>query len=78
MRTIKNQLSKLEQRKHSFRQAAFYRGFYEVGNKKLTPEEFIKQHTQFNIIAYVPRGEAPEHLLNRPNVIFLDEQDRGL
>ena len=76
MKTIKRQLNQLEQRKRTIRQASYFRGFYEVNGATLTPEEF--NPATYYITAYVNRGEAPEHLLNRKNVIFLDEQDYNL
>lgn len=77
MKTFRTKLNQLERSRRTHRkQASYFKGFFEANNRTYAADEF--DSTQYNIIAYVPRGEAPEHLLNRPNVIFLDEQDRGL
>lgn len=74
--SIKNQLKKLEQRKRSFRQAAYFRGFFEDANNQYTPEQF--DSTQYNQVIAYGRDTVPEQIQNHKGLIILDEQDRGL
>lgn len=76
MKTFKRQLNQLEQRKRSFRQAAFFRGLYEANNSTYTPEQF--DSTQYNQVIAYGRDTVPEEIQNHKGLIILDEQDRGL